>query len=282
MKKMNISLITILTISNLAYAGGGFVEPTYEAEDVVMAEEVYVEEYVAPIEKYEEYVAPAKEVREAYVPPVVKAPPVVVKSMPVPVPTKRAIPVPVPVPLTDIAVNGLYAGIGISAAKFKTNCKCSTGATGTGRGSTAQSGIDKTAGLMGRIGYDVNQYIGIEARGIRTNWKSDGGKIKHVGVFVKPMYPVGEATNLYALAGVAKTTTQGKLQRVDSSSFAWGAGVEYDISHDSAKNGRYNRAFDGHGDQEQGLGVFADYERLIQKSGSPDLDTVNVGLTYDF
>jgi len=273
MKKMNISLITVLTISSLAYAGGGFVEPIYEAEDAVMAEEVYVEEYVAPIEAYEAYVPPIKKVEEAYVPPVVKkTPPSAVKS----------IPIPVPVPLADIAVNGFYAGIGISAAKFKTNCKCSTGGTGTGGGSTLQSGSDKTAGIMGRIGYDMNQYIGVEARGIRTNWKSDGGKIKHVGVFVKPMYPVGEATNLYALAGVAKTTTQGKLQRVDSSSFAWGAGVEYDISHDSAKNGRYNRAFDGHGDQEQGLGVFADYERLIQKSGSPDLDTVNVGLTYDF
>lgn len=271
MKKMNISLITILAISNLAYAGGGFVEPIYEAEDVVMAEEVYVEEYVAPIEKFEEYVAPVEEVIETYIPPVVKAPPVVaVKSVPIP-------PVPVPVPLTDIAVNGLYAGIGISAAKFKSNCKCATGT-----GPKVNSKTDKTAGLMGRIGYDVNQYIGVEARGIRTNWKSDGGKVKHVGVFVKPMIPVGEATNLYALAGVAKTTTQGKIQRVDSKSFAWGAGVEYDISSDSSKNGRYGRSFDGHGDQEKGLGVFADYERLIQKSGSPDLDTVNVGLTYDF
>jgi opacity protein-like surface antigen len=267
MKKMNISLIAVLAMGSIAYAGGGFVEPIYETEDIVMAEEIYVEEYVAPIE--EVYVAPV----EKYVaPPVVEAP-VVVKAIPTPV----VPPLPVPVPLADIAVNGLYAGIGISAAKFKSNCKCATGT-----GSKISSKTDNTAGLMGRVGYDLNQYVGVEARGIRTNWKSDGGKIKHVGIFVKPMIPVGESTNLYALAGVAKTTTQGKMQRVNSKSFAWGAGVEYDISQDSAKNGRYSREFDGHGDQEQGLGVFVDYERLIQKSGSPDLDTVNVGLTYDF
>jgi len=201
-----------------------------------------------------------------------------VKSVPVVVtPPKPKKPLPVPVPLADVAVNGLYVGVGISSAKFKTNCKCSTGT-----GPKVASGTDKTAGIMARIGYDFNQYVGVEARGIRTNWKSNGGKIKHAGVFVKPMYPVGEATNVYGLAGLAKTSTQGKLRRVDSSSFAWGAGVEYDISHDVAKNGRYGREFDGHGDQERGLGVFADYERLIQKSNSPDLDTVNVGLTYDF
>jgi opacity protein-like surface antigen len=251
MKKLNITLLSIFATS-MVYAGGTFVEPIYETEDIVFAEEAVVEEY-------------PEEIEEAYVEPVVEETvieePVVIKSTPPPLPIK------------DIKANGLYAGIGISTARFKTNCQTSV---------CSKSGTDRTAGLMGRVGYDVNQYIGVEARGIRTNWKSNGGKVKHVGVFVKPMLPVGEQTNLYALAGVAKTTTQGRLQRVDSKSFAWGVGVEHDISKDVAKEGRYNRKFDGHGDQETGLGVFADYERLIQKSGSPDLDTLNVGLTYDF
>jgi len=271
MKKINISFITILGINSLLYAGGGFIEPTYETEDVSMAEEVYVEQYVAPIEEsIEAYVPPAPAV-VVEAPPIVKSVPVVIPPKPKPIKV-----VPKSIPVADVAVNGLYVGIGISSAKFKTNCKCST------TGQKIGGGTDKTTGVMGRIGYDFNQYIGVEARGIRTNWKSNGGKIKHAGVFVKPMYPVGEATNVYGLAGLAKTSTQGKLRHVDSSSFAWGAGVEYDISHDVAKNGRYGREFDGHGDQERGLGVFADYERLIQKSNSPDLDTVNVGLTYDF
>jgi opacity protein-like surface antigen len=256
MKKLNITLLSIFATATI-YAGGTFVEPIYETEDIVFAEEAVIEEY-------------PEEIEEVYVEPVVEE---AIVEEPV---VKEVAVVPPPRPIKNIKTNGLYAGIGISSAKFKTNCQ------NRGTSTCSKSGRDKTVGLMGRIGYDVNQYIGVEARGIRTNWKSNGGKIKHVGVFVKPMLPVGEATNLYALAGVAKTTTQGRLQRVDSKSFAWGVGVEHDISEDRAKDGRYNRAFDGHGDQEKGLGVFADYERLIQKSGSPDLDTLNVGLTYDF
>ena len=267
MKKLNITLLSLLTTGSLLYAGGTFVEPVYEVADMVAAEEVVVESAYPEEVVEEEYIPPTP------APQVVVEEPLVVERKPLPIPTP---PTPVPLPVKDIKTNGLYAGIGISTAQFKTNCQTKTKGC-------PESGTDKTAGLMGRVGYDVNQYIGVEARGIRTNWKSNGGKIKHAGVFIKPMIPVNDSTNIYALAGLAKTTTQGKLQRVDSSNnFAWGAGIEYDISPDKAKDGRYNRKFDGHGDQEKGLGVFADYERLIQKSGSPDLDTVNVGLTYDF
>lgn len=261
MKRLNITLLAILATSPI-YAGGVFTEPIYETEDIELADEAIVEEY--PQE--EEYVAP---VEEEYIAPLEEEYDVVVDE-------EESSPPPPPV-VKNITTNGLYAGIGISVAKFKTKCKT----TDTSR-ACSNSGIDKTAGLMGRVGYDVNQYIGVEARGIRTNWKYDGGKVKHIGVFVKPMIPVGKQTNIYGLAGIAKTTTQGYLQRVDTKSFAWGVGAEYDISTDRAKEGRYNREFDGHGDQEKGLGVFADYERLIQKSGSPDLDTINIGLTYDF
>jgi opacity protein-like surface antigen len=262
MKRLNITLLSIFATSSI-YAGGTFIEPVYETEDIVFAEEAVVEEYPEVVE--EEYIAPVEPIIEEEV---IIEKPVVVKETPVVVPP--------PLPIKDIKTNGLYAGIGISSARFESNCE------NIGVAGCSKSGTDDTVGLMGRVGYDVNQYIGVEARGIRTNWNSNGGKIKHVGVFLKPMVPVGDSANIYALAGVAKTTTQGSLQRVDTSSFAWGVGAEYDISEDKAKDGRYNREFDGHGDQEKGLGVFADYERLVQKSGSPDLDTVNVGVTYDF
>jgi len=259
MKRINSTLLATLMMSGILSAGGIFTEPVYETEDIVLADENVVEEVYMPVEEeiVEEYI-------EEDIPEVIETPIMVEEVI-------------VPPLVQDVKANGLYAGIGISATKFKTACKNS----GTGTG-CRKSGTDKTVGLMARVGYDINQYVGIEARGIRTNWKANGGKVKHVGIFLKPMLPVGDATNLYALAGVAKTTTQGKLQRVNAKSFAWGAGVEYDVSKDVAKEGRYSRAFDGKGDQEKGLGVFADYERLVQKSGSPDLDTVNVGVTYDF
>ena len=290
MKRISISLVSLLAISSYLYGGGTFPEPVYITEDIVKAEEVIVapvqeEVYVEPIEEVieapieEVYVAPPP-VEEEYIPPVVEEvevtviqpakeiplPPVAVVTPPPPAPT----PVPTPTP-KDIVANGLYVGLGISAARFDPSCKC-----------PPENSTDKTAGVVGRIGYDINKYIGIEARGIKTNWKSDGGKVEHVGVFLKPMYPVSNQANIYGLAGYAQTKTKGKLQKVDTKALAWGAGIEYDLSADKAKDGRYNRVFDGAGDQEGGLGVFADYERLIQKSDSPDLDTVNVGLTYDF
>ena len=174
-------------------------------------------------------------------------------------------------PVEEIKANGFYAGLGIAASRYDTSCNCA-----------AKSGTDKTAGVMARVGYDFNKYIGIEARGLKTNWKSNGGSVEHAGVFVKPMLPVGDVTNVYGLVGVAKTKTQGHLRKTNAESLALGAGIEVDLSKDTPKEGRYNRAFDGKGDQEKGLGVFADYERMVVKSGAPDLDAISAGVTYDF
>ena len=228
MKKVNISLMAILTMSSFLYGGGDILPEVFEEEVV----SVPVEQPITP-----------------------------------PPPPPLAIVPPLP---QDIHVNGLYVALGLTVARFDPNCSC------------AHASIDKTAGVIGRVGYDLNQYVGVEARAIRTNWASDGGKIKHLGTFLKPMYPVSDDVNLYALGGYAKTTTQGGLRRVDAKTFAWGAGLEYDLGSDIAKEGRYSRTFDGYGDQEGGFGLFADYERLVQKSGSPDLDTIGFGVTYDF
>ena len=198
---------------------------------------------------------------EEVVKPVVKTP-VIVKTAVVEEPKEAK----------DIYANGFYAGLGIVATRYKTSCSTRC----------ANSGTDKTIGILGRVGYDFNNYIGLEARGIRTSLKNDGGTVKHAGVFIKPMLPVGDKTHIYGLIGLAKTTTQGKLQRTDAETLALGAGVEVDLSKDSPKDGRYNREFDGQGDQEKGLGLFVDYEKMVVKSGAPALDALSAGLTYDF
>jgi len=254
MKNIKLSLITLMALGTLANAGGDFSPVTYyETEDLSVAEEVYVEPvYMEPEIVEEVYMTPEPEIVET----AIVIPPKVVA----------------PLPLKNIRPNGFYAGIGIAAAQYKTNC--STACLG--------GGTDKTAGVMARIGYDFNKYIGIEARGIRTNWKSDGGKVKHGGIFLKPMLPVGDVTNIYGLVGLAKTKTEGGLQTTNAKTLALGAGVEVDLSVDQAKEGRYGRAFDGQGDQEKGVGVFLDYERMVVKAGSPDLDALSAGVTYDF
>ncbi len=184
------------------------------------------------------------------------------------VPTPKTAPVELP----NADVSPFYIGLGIATAQYKPNCKCSG----------AKDKTDKTLGGVARVGYDFNKYLGMEARAIVTPIKADGGKVQHYGAFVKPMYPVTDEVNIYALGGIAKTKTIGSLRKTDVSGLAFGAGLEYDISKDKKKEAKYNREFDGQADQEKGFGIFADYERLYYKSGSPDLDAVSVGITYDF
>ncbi|CAA6808088.1 MAG: Unknown protein [uncultured Sulfurovum sp.] len=170
--------------------------------------------------------------------------------------------------LANAEVSPFYVGMGVVAARYDSNC--------------VTKPMDKTGGVVLRAGYDFNEYMGLEARGLISSYKEDGGKIKHLGGFLKPMYPISDTVNAYGLLGYAKSTTQGSLRRTDVSGLAFGAGLEYDFSEDKQKEAKYDREFDGKADQEKGFGVFADYERLYYKENSPDLDAVSVGITYDF
>ena len=250
MKSFKLSLITLLALGTISYAGGEFNEVTaYEIEDEVVAEESFVE--------------PIIEEEPVYVEPEVEPVPVVVAPVPTPVVKPK-----------KITPNGFYAGLGITGVRYENDCKCKNGIKSENK--------DKTYGVMGRVGYDFNQYIGIEARGARTNWDNDGSKVKHAGVFIKPMVPIGNSSNIYGLVGVAKTTVRGSMPNVDAEGLALGAGLEVDISKDTPKDGKYSRKFDGHGDQESGVGLFIDYERMHVKSSSPDIDAVSAGVTFDF
>ena len=120
---------------------------------------------------------------------------------------------------------------------------------------------DITYGVVGKVGYDFNEYVGVEARGVRTNWEYEGAKIKHVAVFLKPQYPVSEDVNLYGLVGYGKTTTSHK-KRVDETGLAYGAGIDYALS--------------------ENMSMFVDYERLLEKSNVPDLDAVSLGVSFNF
>jgi len=245
MNNIKLSIIALVTLGNLGYAGGDISPVTvYETDDANMATEAYEEAVVVPVEEEPVYVAPL---------PVKPEP---VKETPV---------------ATGAAANGFYAGLGITGVKYSSACNCPVG-----------GGSENNIAAVGRVGYDFNRYIGLEVRGMTTVSGDGGADVEHVGLFVKPMLPVGDVTNIYALLGAAKTKTTGSLQNVDAEGLALGAGVEFDISEDVPKAGRYARSFDGQGNQETGVGLFVDYERLVVDSDAPDLDTISAGVTYDF
>ena len=152
---------------------------------------------------------------------------------------------------------------------------------------------DVTYGALLRAGYEWNQYIGVEARMLATFWKADplgGQKLQHLGLFAKPMYPLGEDFNVYGLLGYGWTKSKvgasgTALTEVDDSGFSAGLGLEYDLSNmedDREEDTLYEGGFDGQADQEKGWGLFIDYQRLLIKSDVPDMDVVSGGITYDF
>jgi len=153
----------------------------------------------------------------------------------------------------------VYIGLGLVWGKYS-GCDASPGCKYE----------DVTYGAMVRAGYEWNQYIGLEARALATFWGDDplgGEKLRHFGLFAKPMYPIGN------------------LPTVDESGFSAGIGLEYDLSSkedDREKETIYDRGFDGQADQENGWGLFVDYQRLLIKSDVPDMDVVSAGVTYDF
>ena len=194
---------------------------------------------------------------------------------------KMVSPVDAPIaPIVEVTnISPIYVGFGITAAKFNAcEAKCIY--------------EDVTYGGMLRFGYDVNQYFGLEARGIYTFLEEGpfgGVPMQHVGVYAKPQYPVAEQINIYTLLGYGYTENLGNGARLNyfdnDHGFSAGVGIEYDLSDkegDFEENGNYDRDFDGYADQGKGWSLFLDYQRLLIKSDVPDMDVVSTGVRYDF
>ena len=135
MKKLMIISSVIVGINTVVYAGGDILPTVFETEEVIVPLEPYVETYVAPV------------------------------ATPIVVPKAVVVPVPVVVPVVNnILPLGLYVAAGLTAARYDPNCNC-----------PVKGDVHKTAGVIGRIGYDFNKFFGLEARGLKTNWKPEGG-----------------------------------------------------------------------------------------------------------
>ena len=133
-------------------------------------------------------------------------------------------------------------------------------------------------------GYKYNQYLGLEARYTMNvgDLDYDGddaaemedGDMSNIGIYVKGMYPVMEALDVYALLGYGQVTIDTELTGdLSESGFQWGLGASYAVT--------------------ENIGVFADYTRLYDDEGFDGdidgvpgvdvmVDSINVGVTYTF
>ncbi len=210
-------------------------------------------------------------------------------------------PVVIPVVVKDYA--GAYIGIGYAAM----NAPISNFNTFV-NGDWFLNSLDadlSTNGFMVNAGYRFNAYIAIEGRYwgggndnanlniVReaSNVTADAGSIDADvdgwGIYVKPMYPVTEAFDIYAMLGYgsatfdqATTVHSGggvhlNTESLDPSSFSWGLGLAYSFT--------------------ENISIFADYIKVADEDfANPtqlplgitdtkyELETYNIGIAYKF
>ena len=135
-----------------------------------------------------------------------------------------------------------------------------------------KKGQDRLVNLMLLGGYNYNKYLSIETRLTTTIAQKDFTKFSGISLFVKPKYPVTNNFNIYALIGggyVKLDNNNGSNVDVAKGSFQWGVGASYNITNKWA--------------------IFTDYTSLghdisgtILDSNKADVDSLNVGVTYNF
>jgi len=190
---------------------------------------------------------------------------------------------PIVIPAQDDP-NPFYVGVGVVWAGVSADC--------FGEGTCPDVRLkDSTWGGIIRVGWEYNQYIGIEGRALKATLDSDWGETTHYGIFLKPQYPIGEQFNIYGLLGYGHTEIDADCtaftENFTYNGFSYGIGLEYDLSstEDDREEGvAYDRPFDGHMDQEKGWGLWIDYQNLLNNEGYHNYKSniVSFGVTYDF
>jgi OOP family OmpA-OmpF porin len=190
---------------------------------------------------------------------------------------KNVAPVEAPVaPVVDI--NPFYIGLGLLWSGTSRDCLCD--------GENNVRRLKNTSyGFIGRIGYDFNPYIGIEARAFKASIDSNFADTTHYGIYMKPQYHVTDKLNIYGLIGYGQTKIDCNIagtSMYDEAGASFGFGFEYDMSDDETVVA--DRTFDGQGDQEKGWGIWVDYQNFLNDEGSAKIKSniVTAGVTYDF
>lgn len=151
---------------------------------------------------------------------------------------------------TVIAPSGFYAGLGYSYFT----------------GDVAGDDLD-AHGMLALLGYQINEYLAVEGRytgtlsDITINDIDYDRLMTNKALYLKPMYPVDNFA-IYGLLGYGQTVAN----NTSDEGFQYGAGATFEAM--------------------ENVGLFVDYTRLYDDSGldmgDTTLDSVNVGVTYNF
>ena len=187
---------------------------------------------------------------------------------------------------------GFYLGMGYGALSFDRTVTAENHVEGIKYTYNPDLGLDYDT-FMFQMGYKFNEYVSVEYR----YWKGLGDEdinpldenlggvgsadLSAYGIYVKPMYPVSDMFNVYALLGYSVATYEvnyGELSGdTDKDGFSWGLGAAYAFNNNVSVSLDYVVVAD------------ASYDDLISSDGQEfavtndtTVDTVNVAVTYKF
>jgi opacity protein-like surface antigen len=168
---------------------------------------------------------------------------------------------------------------------------------------------DETGGLVGIIGYNYNEYIGVEGRLSQTFWERDYSDVTTWSIFLKPQYRFWEKDpssdeyddgyfTIYGLIGFGNSYVEGTdgdnnapaapdvigKEIMDETGFQWGFGLSYtlvEVDNGLRKN-TWSFFIDytmtaNDGDIDSRL-----YEYDPETYHELSTDGITVGLTYTF
>jgi len=208
-------------------------------------------------------------------------------------------PVEEPVVVVEESVvtdSGFYIGGGYG---YLTTDEDETGTLNGGLDYT-NSASDNYNDIFIQMGYKINSYVAIEGRywfgisdTISNAWSGTNGydlSIDAWGLYVKPMYPVTDALDVYALLGygAAEAEVSGWSNTYGYSSihgdswdgFSWGLGASYSFTDNVSIFADFVRIVSSSDD----LADYTDSRRNVytDRELDQDVDTWNFGVSYKF
>jgi len=143
-------------------------------------------------------------------------------------------------------------------------------------------------GFMLQAGYKFNPYIAVEVRywdggdeQLDMTHPTNGINTVHSefdawGVYLKPMYPVTEAFDVYALLGWGQQNTVNHIYTPDDSTFSWGLGGAYAFTDNVSLFIDYVSIYDDTA-IENSIDPYGNEVDVEVQSTS-----LNIGITYKF
>jgi opacity protein-like surface antigen len=161
----------------------------------------------------------------------------------------------------ETSTMSVYIGVGPTYAQVERD----TCANGCGNKGTDKDG--RVGGIL-RAGWNVSDYLGIEARALTTFESDVYSKTTHIGLYLKPQVAVAEQLTIYGLLGYGNTEVEYENSTEDVSGFSYGAGLEFDLNPE----------------EQAGLGIWMDFQSLLTDEGTTNTSAhaFSGGLLYNF